>query len=155
MSRKDLQQKLRPLSAAGRAVFKPLDLGELPPEEAAPVKLDKPVAAKADDRKNGDKTAADKAAADKASTEKTADKMVLDKAAADKAAADKAAADKLAADKQKRAEKSLFAEALAADKPAGNKPTIPAPPQRKDEVVRLDDSIERLIVSEDTARKPS
>src|SRR5439155_1557818 len=84
---------------------------------AAPVKLDKPVAAKADDRKNGDKAAADKAAADKASTEKTADKMVLDKAAADKAAADKAAADKLAADKQKRAEKSLFAEALAADKP--------------------------------------
>src|SRR5207245_5323427 len=51
VSRKDLQQKLRPLGPAARAVFKPLDLGELPPEEAAPIKLDKPIAVKADEHK--------------------------------------------------------------------------------------------------------
>jgi hypothetical protein len=36
VSRRDLQLKLRGLGAGARAVFGPLDLGELPPEEVAP-----------------------------------------------------------------------------------------------------------------------
>ncbi|MDB4968067.1 MAG: hypothetical protein JWN44_3756 [Myxococcales bacterium] len=160
VSRKDLQQKLRPLGPAGRALFKPLDLGELPPEEAAPISLDKPKGRGNDDKtatgdKIGNEAGADKALADKAAADKVAaDKVAADKAAADKAAADKLAADKLADRKRTAAERSLFAEALAVDKPASGRPNASPASAGKDEAVRLDDSLDRLIVTEETVRKP-
>ena len=60
------------------------------------------------------------------------------------------------------ADKSLFAEGLAADKVPVPAPVVvppTAPPAPKSDTVKLDDSIERLIVSEDTqqpdvTRKP-
>ncbi|MGZ3425271.1 MAG: hypothetical protein ACXVCV_01425 [Polyangia bacterium] len=68
-------------------------------------------------------------------------------------AAEKAAADKAALEKKQKtaAEKSIFAEALAVDKPTAQRAMVPpTAPKPKEESVRLDDSLERLIVSEDT-----
>jgi hypothetical protein len=50
-------------------------------------------------------------------------------------------------------EKSLFAEALAADEPP-TKPSAPPPPPREREAMRIDDSLDRLIVSEADVSKP-
>ncbi|HWE28619.1 MAG TPA: hypothetical protein VHB97_11485, partial [Polyangia bacterium] len=104
VSRRDLQVKLRPLGAAMRAVFAPLELGE-PPAEDAPT----------DKRALADKPAA--AAPQPA--------LLVERK------------------KPTAADKSLFAEGLAADK-------VPIAPPPKSDAVRLDDSIDRLIVSEDT-----
>jgi hypothetical protein len=87
----------------------------------------------------------------------------LDRAAAEKQAgeskpADKAPADKAPAEKS-AVEKSLFGQALAVDKvDVAAKPTVPgpppAPPGKKDDAVRIDDSLERLLVSEDATPTP-
>lgn len=133
VSRRDLQERLRPLGKEARAVFAPLALGEPPAEEPATVKVapDKPAEAAG-----------------------TADKPIL-------------------LEKKRPATKeSLFAEGLAADKVplgrvgaatpaagtaavggAGGGATQKAEPTPSPAPVRLDDSIDRLIVSEET-RKP-
>ncbi len=136
VSRRDLQVKLRPLGKEARAVFAPLELGEPPPEEPVTVKV-----------------APDKPTTDKAATE---EKPVL-----------------LVEKKRTPVKESLFAEGLAADKvplgrvgkstpAAGTATTATAaaasgaaggPTQKSEPSVRLDDSIDRLIVSEET-RKP-
>jgi hypothetical protein len=67
-------------------------------------------------------------------------------------AAEKAAADKAALEKKQKtaAEKSIFAEALAVDKSTAQRPMVPPTAKPKEESVRLDDSLDRLIISEDT-----
>ena len=129
VSRRDLQVKLRPLGKEARAVFGPLELGEPPAEDAPTVKV-----------------APDKPAADKGAAEEKP--ILLEK-------------------KRAPLKESLFAEGLAADKvpigrvgaPASATPPAGSPATQKSDAtpspapVRLDDSIDRLIVSEET-RKP-
>jgi hypothetical protein len=110
VSRRDLQLKLRGLGQAARAVFAPLELGELGPDEPGPPK------------------------------------PTLEKRPPDKK-------------RNTGKEQSLFADALAAEEPtlpanprASAEP--PPPPPRKPDVVRIDDSLDRLIVSEAAVRKP-
>lgn len=126
VSRRDLQVKLRPLGREARAVFAPLELGE-PPAEDPPTVKPAP-----------DKPAAERPAAEEKPT------LLVEK-------------------KRPAAKESLFAEGLAADKVplarvAAPAAAPPAAPPKSDATpspapVRLDDSIERLIVSEET-RKP-
>jgi len=139
VSRRDLQVKLRPLGKEARAVFAPLELGEPPAEDPPTVKV-------------APEKAAAPAAAATAATAATA------------AAAAKTEEKPIPLVEKKRmpAKESLFAEGLAADKvPLGRvgsaTPAAGTPAQKSGEPspapVRLDDSIERLIVSEET-RKP-
>lgn len=125
VSRKDLQVKLKGLGAASRAVFAPLDLGELPAEPSAAPML-KPRATEAArpiELKPGDIKSVEKK------------------------------------EPQRPVEKSLFAEARNPEErarsktPAVGMPTTTTP--AKGEPVPLDDSFERLVVSDQpAARKP-
>ncbi len=107
VSRRDLQVKLRGLGPTARAVFAPLELGEMAAEEprapeAEPIPLT--------EKKRPAPTAA---------------------------------------------EKSLFAEGLAAaDKEPRARVSTPPPQPKSEPTVRLDDSLERVIVSEESLRKP-
>ena len=92
-----------------------------------------------------------------------AEAAALDKAAEEKKAAEKKATEKpaeKAAEKpaeKTAAERSLFGQALAVDKvdvTAKPGPPPAPPPSKKDQAVRIDDSLERLIVSEDATPKP-
>ena len=181
VSRRDLQMKLRGLGPATRAVFAPLELGEPPADEEPPTlkKIDKdaksvPILltekkkpeplfanALAVDKIAAEKAPADKAPVDKAPAEKPAiGKVQLEKmpAPADKAPAEKAPAEKAAA--QADTIQPAPAAAAVADKPADKAPasksaaaTSPSSSGKSEPAVRLDDSLDRLIVSEET-RKP-
>ncbi|HXU69496.1 MAG TPA: hypothetical protein VN947_09205 [Polyangia bacterium] len=170
VSRRDLQMKLRGLGPATRAVFGPLELGEPPADEEPPTlkKIDKdaksaplpltekkrpaPLFAEA---LAVDKIAADKAPADKAPADKAPiGKVVVEKLAAPDKPADKAVA------QADTIQPAPAAEMAAADKPADKAPAAksaaaasPATSGKSEPAVRLDDSLDRLIVSEET-RKP-
>ena len=179
VSRRDLQVKLRGLGAAARAVFAPLELGEAPAEDPPTIKVEKP-APKASEKAGPilltekkkpaplfadalavDKVPADKpAVADKPAADKPAEKLAADKPA-EKLAADKPA-EKLAADKlavEKTAEKPPLDKPLAVKTPSAAADKTPVgglearAADKSDPLVVLDDSLDRLIVSEET-RKP-
>lgn len=140
VSRRDLQEKLRGLGAPSRAVFKPLELGELPPDPA-----DKPAAAAT---ASPAISSAPKPAPAAAAPAKAAEAKAPEAKAPDNRTP---AAGVAALPDKKPSDKSLFASALAVDKV---RPTAPPPPAKDDAVALRDDSVDRLIVSETTVRKP-
>ena len=104
VSRRDLQLKLRSLSAASRSRFAPLGLGELPAEDLIEPESPAPAPSVAPP---------------------TATSRAI--------------------------ERSIFGKATAATDAAV---TVPPPAPRPEPSVRLDDSLDRLIISEATVRKP-
>jgi hypothetical protein len=138
VSRRDLQRKLLGIGAASRAVFAPLDLGELPPEEV--------VAATQPEAQPEPQPAAQPAPRPLERIVDLPHRRTL------------RPGDSL----RPRSEKSLFAEAMVEDDPQAIELSAQLPPQAapppasvssaepSGEAQRLDDSLERLLVNEET-----
>jgi hypothetical protein len=156
VSRRDLQVKLRGLGAKARALFAPLELGELPPEDAPKPAAEAPVAAIVP-------------AATTATT--TAATAATNAASAAPNAASGAAPAAAAPSEPKRpvgglGRSSLFADALAVDKTPAPRARIATPPPGAvaataataavvaEESVRIEESLDRLAVSDTAVRKP-
>ena len=114
-----------------RAVFAPLELGEPPAEDPPTVKV-----------------AADKVAEDQADPAREEAHAAQESLFAEGLAADKVPVGRVTAATPAPAA-TAAAAAAGTGTAAGTAPTVP-PPSAKSDAVRLDDSLERLIVSEDT-----